>query len=227
VGAGYGGGGAHARVEGLLKGWQALQSQGRALGVMPNIVMLAAYLEVLSEWNDREPLTVVVPDWDRLPVHADVQGVIGDFTALAWVSHDGRRRPFQERIQDVASQWASDLAQRPVSGLTALRRRARQQPDKPLHFPVVFTSEMPRVSFLAEDQWAVTVAQSKTPGVYLDNISSESPGGLHCAWDYVPTVYPSSLISPMFQAYMQLLEALARDATAWQETSLVRLLATR
>ncbi|MDC8758422.1 SDR family NAD(P)-dependent oxidoreductase [Janthinobacterium fluminis] len=219
AGAPHGGPLAHARVEGLLSGWPALRGRAQALGVTPSVVLLAAYLETLSAWSDRAPLTVVVPNWDRLPVHADVNQVVGDFTALAWVVHDGVPRPFRERVLDVAAQLRADLAQRPVSGLAALRRRALRQPAQPLQFPVVFTSEMPGVVLPAEGSWSVTVAQSKTPGVHLDNISAERDGSLHCAWDYVPAMYPAPLIEAMFQAYLQMLESVADDAAAWRESS--------
>ncbi len=208
----------HARVEGMLASWPALRDRARALGVAPDVVLLAAYLEILSEWSSRVPLAVVVPNWDRLPVHPDVDQVIGDFTALAWVAHDGARLPLRERVLDVAVQLNADLAQRPVSGLTALRRRAQQQGAPALRFPVVFTAEMPSVALPAEGRWSVTVAQSKTPGVHLDNISAERDGALHCAWDYQPSIYPQQLIEPMFRAYLQLLDTLAAAGSAhWQQ----------
>ncbi len=208
----------HARLEGMLASWPALRDRARALGVAPDVVLLAAYLEILSEWSSRVPLAVVVPNWDRLPVHPDVDQVIGDFTALAWVAHDGARLPLRERVLDVAVQLNADLAQRPVSGLTALRRRALQQGAPALRFPVVFTAEMPSVALPAEGRWSVTVAQSKTPGVHLDNISAERDGALHCAWDYQPSIYPQQLIEPMFRAYLQLLDTLAAAGAAhWQQ----------
>ncbi len=217
-GAGHAEAGGHARVEGMLSAWPALREQARALGVTPDTVLLAAYLEVLSERSGRTALTVVVPTWDRLPVHADVGQVVGDFTALAWVGHDGARLSMRERVLDVAAQLTADLAQRPVSGLSALRRRALQQGGQALRFPVVFTAEMPRVALPADGQWSVSVAQSKTPGVHLDNISAERDGALHCAWDYLPSIFPQHLVEPMFQAYLQLLSSLAADPAAWQAT---------
>ncbi len=211
---------AHARVDGVLACWPALSRRAQALGARPGAVLLAAYLEVLSSFSERAPLAVVVPNWDRLPVHPGVHEVVGDFTALAWVAHGGEPLGLRERVLDVEAQLRADLAQRPVSGLAALRRRARQQAGAAPRFPVVFTGEMPGVELPADGRWSLVLAQSKTPGVHLDNISAARDDGLHCAWDYVPSIYPKPMVETMFGAYLALLEALGADGAAWEKTDL-------
>ncbi|WP_146056838.1 beta-ketoacyl synthase N-terminal-like domain-containing protein [Chromobacterium alticapitis] len=205
----------HRRVEGLLYGWPTLCRHAESMQVAPDAILLAAYLETLSAWSQRQPLAVVAPNWDRLATDPPIDDALGDFTALAWVAHDGAALPFERRVRDVAAQLSSDLAQRPLSGLAALRRQAR---SRGLHYPVVFTSVMPALRLPDEGEWSVGAAQSKTPGVHLDNISVPRREGLHCAWDYLPSEYEPSQIEEMFQGYMRLLTRLADDPAAWGDS---------
>jgi polyketide synthase PksN len=205
----------HRRIAGQLPAWAALKQQALARGLAPGQVLLAAYLEVLYAWNDHQPLAVVVPGWERLPVHPEIERVVGDFTTLSWIERTQAPQRFDERLADIAQQHASDLAQRPVSGLQALRRVMLRQRKRPLRYPVVFTNLITPLA-LPAGPFELGPAISKTPQVLLDNLSHEAAGVLHCAWDFAAGVYAPAMVQEMVDGYLRLLAELARDPHTWQ-----------
>ncbi|MEJ2124648.1 MAG: condensation domain-containing protein, partial [Alphaproteobacteria bacterium] len=205
----------HKRVSGVLNQWTALRDYAQARGLEPGMILFTAYLEVLYAWNGQQPLAVVAPAFDRLPVHAEIGQVIGDFTALSWVTRQPDVMSFEQRLQQVCQQYTDDMAQRPVSGLQALRRVVLKNRQKPLSYPVVFTSQITQQN-LPGKTFELGASISKTPQVYLDNISSETGPHLHCHWDFADSIYAEPMITEMFEGYMRLLELLANDKQAWQ-----------
>ncbi|WP_316205873.1 condensation domain-containing protein [Bradyrhizobium sp. SZCCHNS1012] len=208
----------HRRISGVLAGWDALKAQASSLGVAPNAVLLAAYLEILFEWNEREPLTVVVPSWQRLPVHPQIDNIVGDFTALGWVTRSDETLPFIRRIEAIEQELINDLAQRPVSGVSVLRRVALKDSSRRLTFPVVFTNTDARSIDVPPTTFVFIEGASKTPHVYLDNVSIEIDGQLHCSWDCADGVYAPTMVQEMFDGYMRVLALLAREPDAWTRT---------
>ncbi|CAN7772018.1 beta-ketoacyl synthase N-terminal-like domain-containing protein [Rhizobium leguminosarum] len=204
----------HRRFGAILADWSSFKEQAQVLGLQTNVSLLGAYLEVLYEWNEKEPLSVVVPTWERLPVHKQINNVVGDFTALGWVTRREDNSTFKERVKAVGAQLADDLAQRPVSGISVLRRFVSKTTPPRLKFPVVFTDNTPPIEKPPEG-FAFGQAFSKTGQVFLDNISIEHDGQLYCFWDSDVSIFPESMIREMFDAYVSLLRLLARDPTAW------------
>jgi acyl transferase domain-containing protein/non-ribosomal peptide synthetase component F/acyl carrier protein len=204
----------HLRVDGRLENWSALKDLAQSHAVQARSVLLAAYLEVLFSWNDKCPLAVVVPTWERLACHADVNELVGDFTSLAWVGRTQDSLPFLERVQQVERELLADLAQRPVSGLSILRKLALRSRERRLGYPVVFTDQLPKIEVPAGD-FALGHAMSKTPQVLLDNISFENGGVLECAWDS-SGVYDAGMVSLMFEGYLGILSQLGSGPGAWQ-----------
>jgi acyl transferase domain-containing protein/non-ribosomal peptide synthetase component F/acyl carrier protein/SAM-dependent methyltransferase len=205
----------HRRLHGELRCWGEIRRCAQALGVAPSLVLLTVYLEVLHAWNGRQPLAVVVPSWERLPVHPDIERVVGDFTALSWVARATEALSFEQRLREVARQQAQDLAQRPVSGLQVLRRVMLKDRRRQPRYPVVFTDGTAPLR-LDSRQFALGPALSKTPQVYLDNLSSEDGERLHCSWDFAGGVYAPEMVRQMFDGYLRVLELLGSDPAAWQ-----------
>lgn len=202
---------AHRRFSAPLPGWPALREQAEALAVAPGTVLLAAYLEVLAAWSGRQPFAVVVPTWQRPPLHPQLGELVGDFTAMAWIEADLQRRPFATKLRHYHDQLQADLAHQTLSGIQALRKvPPRERPA----FPVVFTDLLPP---FATPPAGVRIgkALSKTAQVCLDNISSIGPVGLLLAWDVAEDVYPPGLVSALFESYQRLLAALVDHPQSW------------
>jgi amino acid adenylation domain-containing protein len=171
-----------------------LEARARRLGVALDTVLLAAYGEALVAWNAGAPCTAVVVSWDREPVFAGVDELVGDFTRLSWVAFaadPAHPADADARIRDAHAQLAADLARRSVDGLEVLRTR------KGLALPAVFTCMTPGP--------APAHAISQTPGVVVDaiaRIAGDSALAIH--WDSIAADRATE--GDMFDRYCATLE---------------------
>jgi yersiniabactin nonribosomal peptide synthetase len=199
--------------------WSSVVARARSHDLTPSTVVAAAYAEVLSAWSARPDLTLTFTRFDRLPVHPDIQTVLGDFTSLLLVSH--RPNP-EDGWLDVAHRlqrevW-SGLEHSGVSALWVLRELARRSAAVEAAMPVVFTSALgvaPEGFRLGAPFGEYVDGLSQTPQVWLDNQVMELDGGLACNWDAVEELFPDGVLDAMFGAYVRLLEWLAEPGADW------------
>ncbi|MFF5173723.1 amino acid adenylation domain-containing protein [Micromonospora sp. NPDC000089] len=205
--------------------WGRLRERASELGVTPTVVLLAAFSAVLGRWSRSPRFVLNVPLFNRLPLHPEIDTVIGDFTAVTLlevdVAPDDGLAGLAERIQ---RQLWQDLEHRYFSGVEVLREVSRQRGVRPGTFaPVVFASgrEQGRdpegaqgalgAAWLGETTYVV----SQTPQVQFDHQVYEDCGALAFNWDVVEGLFPPGLVDEMFEAYCALLTRLADDADAW------------
>ena len=62
--------------------WNRLKQQTVKAGLTPTVIMLAVYSEILGMWSRSQKFTINIPFFNRLPIHPQVQDIIGDFTAV-------------------------------------------------------------------------------------------------------------------------------------------------
>lgn len=207
----------HEQLRGTLSRWKAFKDKAEELSVSPSMILLTVYAEVLGAWLDHEPFTLVIPSWERLPLHPDIDTVVGDFTAMSWLVIQNENETFSEKVRRNHGIVQKDLEHRAVSGLKALRKAVmRGGPGRKLSFPVVFTNMMTGAENSGAVHFRCIEALSRTPQVCLDNISVEQAGELHFHWDVARGVYPGGMIEEMFSGYTRALEKLANDVAAWQ-----------
>ncbi|AUX32751.1 MULTISPECIES: non-ribosomal peptide synthetase/type I polyketide synthase [Sorangium] len=216
--------------------WSRLKSRAAGFGLTPSGVLLAAYAEVLGAFTRRQRFTLSLPTFNRLPVHPQVQEVVGEFTTLTPLVVDRRQgATFVERAAAVQRRLLDDLEHRHVGGVRVLRELRRMHEDRPdLITPVVFTSLF-GLDRQADTQHADDAAQtarlgevvfsiSQTPQVLLDHHVDESEGHLGVYWDAVEEAFAPGALEAMFAAYTWLLERLSGEGeAAWHAPSPVGL----
>jgi len=213
------------RLEAVLDNWSALKTMAARLSVTPGMVLLTAYTEVLAAWSDGQPFSIVMPSWQRLPLHEDIEQLVGDFTAMAWLAVEHQGGSFADKVQRNHRLVQQDLAHRAVSGLKALRKQAlKRRNSGPLSFPVVFTDLEPDADYDLPDGFRLRKTLSQTAQVELDNISSDYGERLGLHWDVAQGRYPDGLVQDMFAAYQRLLAQLACDPESWRQTDFSYLL---
>ena len=220
------------------KRWSRLKLRARELGLTPAAVLLTAFSEILAVWSESLRFTLNVTLFNRLPLHPQVNHLVGDFTSVnllevdnsAPAAFDGRARRIQEQL------W-NDLDHRYFSGVKVLRELARIQggASRPA-MPVVFTcnlvhemdsGENTRSSFLPG---RLVFGITQTPQVWLDyqvfeevgalNVNSDAEvGALNLNWDAVEELFPAGLLQDMFDANLRLLQRLADEEETWQEAT--------
>ncbi|QRK05993.1 amino acid adenylation domain-containing protein [Archangium violaceum] len=212
--------------------WSRVMARCTALGLTPSAVLMAAYAEVLAAWSRNPRLTLNVTLFNRLPLHPQVNSLLGDFTSMILLGVDGSvSEPLVSRVQRLQEQLWTDLEHRYVSGVQVLRELARYNGTEAGGMPVVFTSLLslgaqgyrpPVTSWKALGEVAFSLTQ--TPQVWLDNQVFEEEGALVYHWDAVEALFPPGMLDAMFAAWNELLLRLATREETWSELRAQRVL---
>ncbi|WP_252179274.1 non-ribosomal peptide synthetase [Endozoicomonas sp. 4G] len=202
--------------------WQALQNQARQQGLTANAVLLTAWSLVLARWCREPAMTLNLTTFQRLPVHEEVDRVIGDFTALSLLEiHPDPTVDFLSQAQRVQQQLSSDLSHRLFSGVEVLRA-LRQQTSPDVLMPVVFTSTLgldhQALDTLMDNPLFGTpgYAISQTPQVWLDHQVMEHNGALVYHWDAVEQLFDPAVLNSLFASWNSLLQTLATGPQCWK-----------
>ncbi|HSS52915.1 MAG TPA: amino acid adenylation domain-containing protein, partial [Thermoanaerobaculia bacterium] len=139
-----------ARHSGHLgaESWQRLKERAARGGLTPSGVLLAVFAEVLTVWSKSPRFTINLTLFNRLPLHPEVNELVGDFTSLTLLAVDNSEpAPFGQRAQRIQKQLFEDLDHSALSGIRVLRELARRRGGlAPALMPVVFTSTLNLVS---------------------------------------------------------------------------------
>lgn len=211
--------------------WKRLQEKASLCGLTSSGLLLAAFAEVLQLWSRNSVFTVNLTLFNRLPLHEEVNEIVGDFTTLTMLSIDTSTGvSFKSRARIIQEQLWKDLEHRYVSGITVLREIFQKNKGRTINIPIVFTSALPYTSSGTETSLLGGLPRdleiefvnsiSQTPQVWLDNQVSEIKGQLIINWDIVKGLFPADLIEDMFKAYTDLLCKLADDDTIWNDFDL-------
>ncbi|MFD2176705.1 hybrid non-ribosomal peptide synthetase/type I polyketide synthase [Veronia pacifica] len=217
--------------------WQVLKKRGAELaGLTPSGLLLSVYAQVLAYWSESPKFTLNVPTFNRMPVHPQVNDIVGEFTSLILLSLDfSDVASFRSRATSLQKQLLQDQAYDSFSGIQVLRELVRHtgSPEQ-ANMPVVFTStfglaeqidadfsdkERETQQLLGEQVYTI----SQTPQVYIDNHVHDHGGQLNVYWDCVDEMFPADVLDDMFAAYTELLTALANDEDIWESTHPVTL----
>lgn len=216
-----------AKLEATI--WQRLKVKASQANITPSGLLLAAFAEILTIWTKSRHFTLNLTLFNRLPLHPQVDRIVGYFTSLTLLEiNNSGQDSFINRAKRIQKQFWEDMDCRYVSGVRVLRELARAQNRlSDTLMPVVFTSTL--LNNTSSDSSASlpessedtleTYSISQTPQVYLDHQISESKGALDFNWDAVEELFPAGLLDDMFAAYCDFLERLANEDEIWQATT--------
>jgi yersiniabactin nonribosomal peptide synthetase len=193
--------------------WARMKTRANALGLTPAGVVVAAFAEVLRAWSKNDQFTINFPLFNRLPVHEQVDKIIGDFTTTSLLAVEKADGTFAERARALQERLWTDLEHRHFGGVQVMRELARRAGEAiGATYPVVVTSLLgqPPRRFTTSLGEAVHTS-TQTPQVTLDFQVSEVEGGLHLSWDHIAEVFPPGLVRDMFAAYVRVLDRLAGE----------------
>ncbi|MFZ6874495.1 amino acid adenylation domain-containing protein [Undibacterium sp. Di27W] len=204
--------------------WQSLRDQAAQAGCTPASLLIAVFAEVLAAWSAEPQFTLNLTIFDRLPWHADVPRLLGDFTAVTLLPLDcSEALPFGKRAAAINGTVLEHLQHRAFSAVDVMREwnRGRERQDA-IAMPVVFTSQLgmndPTKGAAPDSALGnVVYGISQTPQVWLDHQACELDGALIYNWDAVDALFQPGTLDAMFNAYHGLLEKLATQPRAWQQ----------
>ncbi|WFE54796.1 non-ribosomal peptide synthetase/type I polyketide synthase [Micromonospora sp. WMMD1155] len=201
--------------------WNAIKREAATHGVTPSAVLLAAYACVLGGWTRSGRFTLNVTTNIRLPVHPDVEHLVGGFASFTLLPVDlveddsilGVARRLQEQ------NW-EDLEYRYVNGVDILRELARQRGGTDAAMmPAVFTSTLVNESEANESSMVDWLGQLEhqviqTPQVWIDAAALEVEAGLVVGWPSVDELFPDGLVEQMFGGFVDVLRRLG-SGSGW------------
>jgi L-cysteine---[L-cysteinyl-carrier protein] ligase PchF len=211
--------------------WQSLKQRGRSMGMTPSGILLAAFAEVLALWSKQPHFSLNLTLFNRLPLHKEVDCLIGDFTSILLLEVDHHSAlTFEQRAAAIQRQFMQDLQHRQISGVEVLREWSKRQGNAlQAAMPVVFTSALALGKGDASDASVLEAfgpmvyGISQTPQVYLDVQVMEDGQGVFFNWDAVEEVFAPGVLEVMFDAYCELLQQLADSGAPWRQNQVLSL----
>ncbi|MDO8341559.1 MAG: amino acid adenylation domain-containing protein [Cellvibrio sp.] len=194
--------------------WKLLQDWATQQNITPSVLIATCFSAVLNQWSSQPHFALNLTLFNRLPLHDQVNDILGDFTSLTLLEIDWRGSlNLVERMQAIQEQLWSDLEHRLYSGVE-WQRYLTQAYGHTVQYPVVLTSvlglptsneaqERKGIDLIkaAADGYAIT----QTPQVWLDCQVSDYDGTLSVVWDSVAELFPEGMLDDMLVAMEQLL----------------------
>lgn len=205
--------------------WERFRQCATARRLTASIAVLAAYTAVLQRWSRYQRFSLNLTLLNRLPLHPQVELLVGDFTSvnLLVVDNPGGR-PFRQQAARLGEQLFNDIDHRLFSGVEVVREITRRRGQEAALMPVVFTSAIGLGSREAPQSGRrMGNGITQTPQVFLDCQVMDDEEGLEVNWDVRQRVFPGKLIDDMFYAFETLLRDLASSDTTWEVTDPVSL----
>ncbi|WP_026097629.1 non-ribosomal peptide synthetase [Baaleninema simplex] len=206
--------------------WQRLKQNAATAGLTPSGALLAAFSEIIARWSKTPQFTINLALFNRLPMHEQVNDILGDFTSVTLLAVDRTSgNNFRDRASAVQTQLWQDLEHRYFSGVRVTRELSRRNGTPPTAMPVVFTSTL---GFANAGQETRTFSHfgelvygiSQASQAWMDVQVSEDRDALLFNWDVVEELFPEGLVSAMFEAYCRLLDRLATSDEIWNASDL-------
>nr|WP_315596509.1 polyketide synthase [uncultured Cupriavidus sp.] len=204
------------------RAWSRLRELWRSWGVTPSAGLLTVFARVLARASRRPDFTLNLTFFDRQPLHADVNRLIGDFTSVILLDFDiDNDTPLRDLIGQTQEALWERLAHRGVNGVEVLRSYVRTHadtgaPHRQPAMPVVFTSMLgmtldgqPIGQALSQWLGEPVHVSTQTPQVWLDHQVMEINGDLVYHWYCMDEVLAPGLAEDLFADYMQALHAIA------------------
>ena len=205
--------------------WQQLKQRAAKAGLTPSGVLLAAFAEIMTLWSKSPQFTLNLALFNRLPLHPQVNDILGDFTSVTLLAVDNSEaESFCDRAVRLQKQLWQDLEHRYFSGVRVTRELSRKKGAAPNAMPVIFTSTLGFGSLGQETRTfshfgELVYGISQASQAWMDIQVWEEKGTLTFNWDVVEELFPEGLIEDMFEAYCYFLKHLASSESAWVETT--------
>jgi len=205
--------------------WQQLKQRAAKAGLTPSGVLLAAFAEIMTLWSKNPQFTLNLALFNRLPLHPQVNDILGDFTSVTLLAVDNSEaESFCDRTIRIQKQLWQDLEHRYFSGVGVTRELSRRKGAAPNAMPVIFTSTLGFGSLGQETRTfshfgELVYGISQASQAWMDIQVWEEKGTLTFNWDVVEELFPEGVIEDMFEAYCRFLKQLATSDSAWVETT--------
>ncbi|AQZ63379.1 Siderophore biosynthesis non-ribosomal peptide synthetase modules [[Actinomadura] parvosata subsp. kistnae] len=206
--------------------WAALRRQCTDRGVTPSTAMLTAFGVVLARWAGHRRMLLNSLQLNRLPIHPEVQRVVGAFAATMLLPLDlAAEATFAELAAAVQATSGEHAAHNLITGVEVGREVARRRGSWRPVGPVVFQSVLgvdaamgggppeeagPLGQVVASDYFH----QLRTPQVAIEVRCFELGPEMVAVFSLVEELFESDQVTAAFDEFVALVDALA-DGSGW------------
>ncbi|MEM7125917.1 MAG: amino acid adenylation domain-containing protein [Chloroflexota bacterium] len=201
--------------------WQQIKMRAQLHGLSPTEILLTTFSLALGQWSKSSSFTLNMTIFNRLPIHPQVNEIVGDFTDLNLLEiHTAQSQSLIEFGKSIQQQLRQDLDHQYFNGIRVMRALSNHNNEGRALMPVVFTSTLgveheDHADSVLFDMPDYSISQ--TSQAWLDHQISEVRGALTFNWDVIEELFPADLLRNMFDAYCGLLQRLATDEAVWHD----------
>jgi len=203
--------------------WEKLLNKVKQKSISSTALILAVYGRVLSYWTGQDRICINLTLFNRLPLHKQIDMIIGDFTVLELFNYsDNIENNVTQSLKNIHEELWNDIEHNLFDGIDFQRliRTQKSIPNNKALAPIVLTSILGNKSkdqdvlvdsevFIDESYRGVNYSSNQTSQAWLDNQVYEVNQGLVVRWDYVEQLFEQEVIVAMHDSYCKLIEALA------------------
>ncbi len=193
------------------------QQKCREYRTTPAAVISTAYLKALLDFSKCDSLTINSTLFNRLPLHKDINSVVGDFTNIAFITLSKKCKNFLECVQSVQKDMWQLVRFHTYDGTKILKFKEGLSPMR-AQMPIVITCVLENGQKSNSDVpngLHQIYALSKTPQVVLDYQVTNFDGKLSVNWDYAEPAFAFETLKQMFATNLNLLKRLLTEK--WDE----------
>jgi len=198
--------------------WDQIINKSNKAKISPTSIVLEIFGQVLSYWTGQTKLAINLTLFNRLPLHEQINDIIGDFTVIQLFNYNhSSQLTVLEKLKLTHDELWSDIENNLFDGID-FQRLLRQKhfiKDSQIVGPVVLTSTLGNISnqnseIIDSSYISVNYSITQTSQVWIDNKAYETEKGFVAEWDYVEQLFDQDVIYAMHNSYCSLLQKLSR-----------------
>lgn len=213
------------------KKWEALKTLATSHNVSPTVLFVTAFSYVLKKWSSHNDFTLNLTLFNRLPLHEEVDMLVGDFTATELLEVNWEdEKTFGQNCKIIQERFLQDMDYSLFTGVEVNQRLAKREGiyDR-LLTPIVVTSVIESDKLTDEEREAAyqhelnakeSFAEARTSQVWLDHQIIVNNGFAKIIWTVVEGLFPEGMIEAMMEAYMEVIEGVLSSNT-WEDSSIM------
>lgn len=203
--------------------WERIKIKAQRYGITPTVVILTAYADVIRRWSRNKKFCINLTVLNRLPLHEEVQDIVGDFTTLDLLEIDTEKNDtFLERANKIASTLFEDLDHQLFTGVEVIRELSKVKNQR-VFMPIVYTSAIGLSEKSRQLKGEFYDGITQTPQVFIDCQAMDGNFGLQINWDIREGIFPDGIIEDMFAAFTDRIYELAEEDFNWREINTIPL----
>ena len=199
--------------------YDMLQEKLAKIQLSPTSLLLSLYGKVLCRWSGQDKFSINLTLFNRLPLHKEVNDILGDFTNLELYNYDDvkSRDIVEHYLKGVQNVLWDDIENNLFDGIDFQRliRERKQWSISKAIAPIVLTSvlgfkekkeEGDVVNLFGRQHYSI----SRTSQVWIDNaVYEDDNGNLILRWDFVEQLFLPEVIEGMLDEYAYLIRKIA------------------